>query len=61
MVAGAAGMVLQTGKHPGQLKDAVCSPGGTTIAGVAKLEQGAFRALAAQAVVAAYEKNSRIG
>lgn len=61
MVAGAAGMVLQTGKHPGQLKDAVCSPGGTTIAGVAKLEQGAFRSLAAQAVVAAYEKNSQIG
>lgn len=61
MVAGAAGMVLQTGKHPGQLKDAVCSPGGTTIAGVAKLEQGAFRSLAAQAVVTAYEKNSRIG
>ena len=61
MVAGAAGLVLQTGKHPGQLKDAVCSPGGTTIAGVAKLEQGAFRSLAAQAVVAAYEKNSQIG
>lgn len=61
MVAGAAGMVLQTGKHPGQLKDAVCSPGGTTIAGVARLEQGAFRSLAAQAVVAAYEKNSQIG
>ena len=61
MVAGAAGMVLQTGMHPGQLKDAVCSPGGTTIAGVARLEQGAFRSLAAQAVVAAYEKNSQLG
>ena len=61
MVAGAAGMVLQTGGHPGQLKDAVCSPGGTTIAGVAELEKRAFRSAAAQAVVAAYEKNSRIG
>lgn len=61
MVAGAAEMVLQTGRHPGALKDAVCSPGGTTIAGVAELERNAFRAAAAQAVVAAYEKNSRIG
>jgi pyrroline-5-carboxylate reductase len=60
MVAGAAGMVLQTGKHPGQLKDEVCSPGGTTIAGVAELEKRAFRSAAAQAVVAAYEKNSKL-
>lgn len=61
MVAGAAEMVLQTGKHPGALKDAVCSPGGTTIAGVAELEKRAFRSAAAQAVVAAYEKNSKLG
>jgi pyrroline-5-carboxylate reductase len=60
MVAGAAGMVLQTGKHPGVLKDEVCSPGGTTIAGVAELEKRAFRSAAAQAVVAAYEKNSKL-
>lgn len=61
MVAGAAGMVLRSGQHPGALKDAVCSPGGTTIAGVAALEQRAFRSAAAQAVVAAYEKNCKLG
>ena len=61
MVAGSAEMVLQSGKHPGALKDAVCSPGGTTIAGVAELENRAFRAAAAQAVVAAYQRNEQLG
>lgn len=60
MVQGAAAMVLESGQHPGALKDAVCSPGGTTIAGVAELEKRAFRAAAAQAVVAAYEKNEKL-
>lgn len=56
MAAGSAAMVLESGKHPGALKDAVCSPGGTTIRGVRALEEGGFRAAAMDAVIAAYEK-----
>ena len=53
---GGAEMLLQSGKHPGELKDAVCSPGGTTIEGVLALENGAFRAAVADAVIRAYDK-----
>ena len=56
MVAGSAKLVLESGKHPGGLKDAVCSPGGTTIQGVRALEEGGFRAAAMNAVIKAYEK-----
>ncbi len=57
MVAGSARLVLESGKHPGQLKDEVCSPGGVTIQGVRKLESCGFRSAAMEAVIVAYEKN----
>ena len=60
-LVGTARMLLQTGMHPGALKDAVCSPGGSTIAGVAALEGGAFRATAMDAVLAAYDRTKELG
>ena len=59
-VLGSAKMVLETGKHPGELKDMVCSPGGTTIEGVAALEEGGFRSSIIKACDANYEKNKRL-
>lgn len=60
-VAGAAAMILETEKHPGTLKDEVCSPGGTTIEGVRTLEKGAFRGSVMDAVINAYEKSVHPG
>lgn len=57
MLAGTAELLLQSGQHPGQLKDAVCSPGGTTIQGVRALEKNGLRGAVMEAVIAAYEKN----
>jgi len=54
-------MVLETKQHPGVLKDQVCSPGGTTINAVSKLEELGFRNAAMQAVVAAAEKSIQLG
>ena len=53
---GSAELVKQSGKHPGQLKDEVTSPGGTTIAGVHALEKKSFRGTVMDAVTAAYKR-----
>ncbi len=58
---GSAEMALKTGTHPGVLKDAVCSPAGTTIEGVASLEQNHFRDSVIEAVTAAYNRSVALG
>lgn len=58
---GTAKTLLEKNMHPGVLKDAVCSPGGSTIAGVAAMEQGAFRASVIEAVAASFHRTQELG
>ncbi len=60
-VMGSAQMLLQTGEHPGRLKDMVASPGGTTIAGLHALERGGLRAAVMDAVLAAAKRSAELG
>lgn len=61
MLKGIGTLANETRKHPAQLKDEVCSPGGSTIAGIAALEAGAFRGDVISAVKSSYEKNKQLG
>jgi len=58
---GTAAMIQETGKHPGELKDMVTSPGGATIAGIAALEEGAFRGAVIKAVEASWKRAIELG
>lgn len=59
-VLGSAKLMLETGKHPAELKDMVCSPGGTTIAGVEQLEKNGFRKAVFAATEACFDKCNNI-
>ncbi|MBI2166401.1 MAG: pyrroline-5-carboxylate reductase [Chloroflexi bacterium] len=60
-VLGSAHLVKASGSHPGQLRDKVTSPGGTTIEGLLQLEEGGFKAAVMKAVIAAYKKSLALG
>ena len=60
-VLGTAQLLLETGMHPGSLKDMVSSPGGTTIAGIAALEEGGIRATFIRAVERATQRSRELG
>lgn len=60
MLLGSSKLMLESGKHPEQLKDEVCSPGGSTIEGVVALEKNAFKSSVIEAILAAYKKNKEM-
>lgn len=60
-LSGAAELLLTSSKHPGLLKDEVCSPGGSTIAGVHSLEESAFRGAVMNAVEASFNRTKELG
>ena len=60
-IAGAGMFALKSGQHPGALKDAVCSPGGSTIAGVKALEDGKFRGTVMDCIMAATKRTTELG
>ncbi|MGD9519618.1 MAG: pyrroline-5-carboxylate reductase family protein, partial [Armatimonadota bacterium] len=60
-VMGTGKYLLQTGEHPGQLKDRVCSPAGTTIEGVRALEEGGLRNALIDAVLRAARRSQELG
>ena len=59
-VLGSAKLLLETGKHPGELKDMVCSPGGTTIQGVRTLEEQGMRGAVIDALLACVERAGKL-
>ena len=60
-VAGAAQLLIDSGQHPGELKDRVASPGGTTIAGLRELERGGLRGVLFNAIEAATRRSKELG
>ena len=60
-IKGTAALLEETGRHPGEVKDSVTSPAGSTIEGAEALEAGGFRHTVMQAVIKAYEKNAKLG
>ena len=60
-VVGSAALTKQTGQHPGELRDMVTSPGGTTAEALLALEQGGFRSSISNAIIAAYKKSVELG
>lgn len=61
MLMGSGKLAIESGAHPGVLKDNVCSPGGSTIQGVRTLEKGGLRSTVMEAVIAAFQKNQSLG